>query len=83
MAKTKSKWVCQNCGYETASYLGRCPECNQFGVFVEEITKSDTTKSPMHIKYIGLFIYQSSSYYFVFDITMLRLIDSTASAMVL
>jgi hypothetical protein len=37
----------------------------------------------MHIKYIGLFIYQSSSYYFVFDITMLRLIDSTASAMVL
>lgn len=38
MAKVKSKWVCQNCGYETASYLGRCPECNQFGTFVEEIT---------------------------------------------
>ena len=36
MAKTKSKWVCQNCGYETVSYLGRCPECSQFGTFVEE-----------------------------------------------
>jgi len=38
MAKVKSKWVCQNCGYETVSYLGRCPECNQFGTFVEETT---------------------------------------------
>ena len=38
MAKVKSKWVCQNCGYESFSYLGKCPDCNQFGVFVEEIT---------------------------------------------
>lgn len=38
MAKVKSKWVCQNCGYMAPSYLGRCPECNQFGCFVEEIT---------------------------------------------
>lgn len=38
MAKTKSKWVCQNCGYETVSYLGKCPECGQFSTFVEEIT---------------------------------------------
>lgn len=38
MAKVKSKWVCQNCGYQAPSYLGRCPECNQFGTFVEEIT---------------------------------------------
>ena len=41
MAKTKSKWVCQNCGYETVSYLGRCPECSQFGTFVEEITSQN------------------------------------------
>ena len=27
MAKVKSKWVCQQCGYETAGYLGKCPEC--------------------------------------------------------
>ena len=36
MAKVKTKWVCQNCAYETASYLGRCPDCGQFGTFVEE-----------------------------------------------
>lgn len=37
MAKAKSKWVCQNCGYETVSYLGRCPDCGNFSTFVEEI----------------------------------------------
>ena len=42
MAKTKSKWVCQNCGYETISYLGKCPECGQFGTFVEEVITTPT-----------------------------------------
>lgn len=37
MAKVKSKWVCQNCGYETAGYLGKCPECNSWGTFIEEV----------------------------------------------
>jgi DNA repair protein RadA/Sms len=37
MAKIKSKWVCQNCGYESAGYLGKCPECSGWGTFVEEI----------------------------------------------
>ena len=48
MAKTKTKWVCQSCGYETISYLGRCPECNQFATFneeiVSEIKKIDSAK---------------------------------------
>jgi len=47
MAKIKSKWVCQNCGYNAATYLGRCPECGKFGTFVEEVTTnivSDNTK---------------------------------------
>ena len=37
MAKLKSKWVCQECGYETAGYLGKCPECGSWGTFVEEV----------------------------------------------
>ena len=37
MAKVKTKWICQNCGYETAGYLGRCPECGQWGTFTEEV----------------------------------------------
>ena len=36
MAKIKSKYVCQNCGYESAGYLGKCPECSSWASFVEE-----------------------------------------------
>lgn len=38
MAKVKVKWVCQNCSYQSASFLGKCPECSEFSTFVEEIT---------------------------------------------
>ena len=39
MAKIRSKFVCQNCGYETGKWLGKCPECGSFSTFVEEIEK--------------------------------------------
>ena len=41
MAKVKSKYVCQSCGYETAGYLGKCPECGSWGSFVEEVENAD------------------------------------------
>ncbi len=37
MAKVKSKWICQQCGYESAGYLGKCPECGSWSSFVEEV----------------------------------------------
>lgn len=40
MAKTKTKWVCQSCGYESFTYLGRCPDCSNFASFTEEISSS-------------------------------------------
>jgi len=40
MAKIKSKWICQNCSYETAGYLGKCPECGAWGSFIEEVQSS-------------------------------------------
>ena len=50
MVKVKSKYVCQNCGYESAGYLGRCPECGAWASFVEEISggesKSTVTDLP-------------------------------------
>ena len=43
MAKTKNVFVCSNCGYESAKWLGKCPGCNEWNSFYEEkITK--TTK---------------------------------------
>ncbi len=35
--KEKSRYVCQSCGYETLKWLGRCPECDQWGSLSEEL----------------------------------------------
>jgi DNA repair protein RadA/Sms len=45
MAKVKSKYVCQNCGYETTGYLGRCPECGAWASFVEEVSNASTPQN--------------------------------------
>ena len=37
MAKKKSKFVCNECGYETAKWMGRCPGCGQWNTMVEEV----------------------------------------------
>lgn len=40
MAKTKVKteFVCRNCGYTTASWLGKCPECGTWNSLTEQVT---------------------------------------------
>ena len=45
MAKVKTRYKCRNCGYISASYLGRCPNCgawNQFEEETQEIKKVST-----------------------------------------
>ena len=37
MAKTRSAYFCQSCGYESAKWLGKCVSCNQWNTFVEEV----------------------------------------------
>ena len=44
MAKVKSKYVCQNCGYESAGYLGKCPDCGSWSSFVEELSENSSDK---------------------------------------
>ena len=46
MAKIKSKWICQNCGHETSGYLGRCPDCNEWGTIIEERIQKIDIKKP-------------------------------------
>lgn len=36
MAKIKTQYVCQNCGYSTPRFLGRCPNCGEWNTLVEE-----------------------------------------------
>ena len=37
MAKTKSIYYCQNCGAQSATWMGRCRQCGEWNTFVEEI----------------------------------------------
>lgn len=53
MAKAKTKYVCQNCGYETVKWLGKCPDCGLFNTLEEEIVAA-----PSKVRGIGI---QSSS----------------------
>lgn len=48
MAKVRTQYVCQNCGYNSPRYLGRCPNCGEWNTFVEEQVQSSgssTTKA--------------------------------------
>jgi len=46
MTKTKSVYVCQNCGTDSPKWIGRCPSCNQWNTYVEEkIVQSKTSIS--------------------------------------
>ncbi len=38
MAKNKSTFYCQSCGYESAKWLGKCPSCGSWNTFAEEIS---------------------------------------------
>jgi DNA repair protein RadA/Sms len=45
MSKVKTAYFCQNCGYESAKWLGKCPSCQQWNTFVEELIQKDTKKA--------------------------------------
>lgn len=44
MAKIKSAFFCQQCGYEAPKWAGKCPSCGAWNTFVEEIVERDTAK---------------------------------------
>lgn len=44
MAKKKTKFACNDCGYESAKWMGRCPGCGAWNTMIEEIEV--VTKGP-------------------------------------
>ena len=44
MGKTKTAFFCSNCGQESAKWLGKCPSCEQWNTFVEEVIVRGTDK---------------------------------------
>ncbi len=47
MAKLKAKYICQECGYETGKWLGKCPSCGNFSTLVEEVFEERPQKHYM------------------------------------
>lgn len=43
MSKSKTSFFCQSCGYESAKWVGKCPSCNAWNSFVEEIISTEKT----------------------------------------
>jgi len=46
MAKSRSVYVCQQCGYNSPKWLGRCPDCEHWNSFVEEPVTRDSGRTP-------------------------------------
>ncbi|RAW03147.1 DNA repair protein RadA [Pseudochryseolinea flava] len=75
MAKAKSVFFCQQCGYESAKWLGKCPSCSAWNTFAEEIvTKEDTSKSEWR---------QSASRQKIVEAKTLKEIESSAEKRIL
>lgn len=47
MPKTKTTYVCQNCGAESAKWIGRCPSCREWNTYHEEIVAPTSASGPM------------------------------------
>jgi len=43
MAKAKTIFICQSCGYQAPKWLGRCPDCQRWGTLVEELVGEEAT----------------------------------------
>jgi DNA repair protein RadA/Sms len=43
MARERSIFICQTCGYQAPKWLGRCPDCQGWGTLVEEVPGDDAS----------------------------------------
>ncbi|KAA9333336.1 DNA repair protein RadA [Hymenobacter busanensis] len=41
MAKLKTLFFCQNCGAQSAKWIGRCPSCGEWNTYVEEVVQKE------------------------------------------
>ena len=45
MAKLKSVYFCNSCGYESPKWMGKCPACGEWSTFVEELVRKDAASA--------------------------------------
>jgi len=50
MAKTKTAFVCSQCGNDSPKWLGKCPACGEWNTYVEEIvSKENNSQRSLHL----------------------------------
>lgn len=49
MAKPSTVYICQQCGYQSPTLLGKCPECGSWGSLVEQVTDQNINKSSKRV----------------------------------
>ena len=55
MKKIKTLFFCQNCGQQSAKWLGRCPACGEWNRFVEEeVRDTEGTSSAADLRFDGV-----------------------------
>ena len=42
MAKSKTIYICQNCGVSSPKWIGRCPSCGEWNTYVEEVIRKES-----------------------------------------
>ncbi|HKJ37565.1 MAG TPA: DNA repair protein RadA [Anaerolineales bacterium] len=50
MAKTHTRYVCQECGRVSASYMGKCPQCSSYNSMVEEVIHNESSKKTKAVR---------------------------------
>ena len=53
MAKTRTQYVCQRCGRIAAAYVGKCPQCGEFGTMVEQIVSDMSSQKSTRRRIFG------------------------------
>lgn len=53
MPKTSSFYICQQCGYQSSSYLGRCPQCQNWGSLVEQLAEIKTKDNKKKVQRVS------------------------------
>ena len=54
MSKSKSAFFCNNCGYESTKWVGKCPSCSEWNTFTEELIDSGKEKESNWDEYANL-----------------------------
>jgi DNA repair protein RadA/Sms len=49
LSKVKTTYYCQNCGAQSAKWVGKCSSCGEWNTYVEEIIQKETKNSRLQV----------------------------------